>query len=146
MGATEEQMDLVALGGMDHVSYVLVMFSMASLVFLLVNMLVGVYVRAQNPSPASTTGNTDSSNIPGRRMRGTSMEERQRLADVEEFELDGLVSDDDDEETGLVSRRHKEGLGNRTHYDRDRESESTGEEEGLATPSTMGKNDHSRPQ
>ncbi len=39
MGATEEQMNLVAGSAMDHVSYILITYSLASIMFLFVNML-----------------------------------------------------------------------------------------------------------
>ena len=48
MGATEEQMDLVADSGLDHVSYLLILYSLAFLTFLFVNMLINVYDRAAN--------------------------------------------------------------------------------------------------
>jgi hypothetical protein len=41
MGATEEQMMLVASSSMDHISYILITYSLASLMFLFVNILIG---------------------------------------------------------------------------------------------------------
>lgn len=110
MSATEEQMQLVSDAGITHVSYVLVIYSFAFLLFLLVNMLLHLY--AVNSSPA----------VPPKDMRGerpqriminghTRGSDSRQIRDAEEFELEGLMSDD---------------------------------EEQLASPSTMGKNDQAR--
>ncbi|KAK4148308.1 uncharacterized protein C8A04DRAFT_33754 [Dichotomopilus funicola] len=85
MGATEEQMALLAASGMDHVAYVLILYSLASLVFLFTMALLQIYDRA-NPLPKPV--------VNGHAVRGDDA----RLRDVNEFELDGLVSDDEDEE------------------------------------------------
>ncbi|KAJ2898512.1 hypothetical protein MKZ38_003862 [Zalerion maritima] len=142
MGATEEQMDLVALGGMDHVSYILVMYSMALLTFLFANMLITVYYRAQNPPSAEQEGRNEAyNNVPGGRMGGTSMDSR-RARDVEEFELDELVSDDDDEddEANDETRRLVGGRGKENGNAR----VSTSDEDGIGSPSTLGKNEDGR--
>ena len=123
MGATEEQMHLVALINMDHVSYILIMYSTAFLVFLFVNMLVSVYNRAMNASTMARndTGYTE---VPGRRRMN---DDANRLRDTEEFELDGLMSDD--EEAGFVAKA---------------ENRIVSTDEGVGSPSsTVGKNDES---
>ncbi|KAI1928311.1 hypothetical protein LOZ58_001021 [Ophidiomyces ophidiicola] len=43
MGATEEQMLLLDSAGIDHVSYILVLYSVACLMFLFVNILLHIY-------------------------------------------------------------------------------------------------------
>ncbi|KAF5006998.1 hypothetical protein FDECE_6646 [Fusarium decemcellulare] len=91
MSATEEQMNLVAGSAMDHVSYILIIFSLASLLFLFTNMLVHLWDRLSNP-PLNTKnfGTTHS------RVNGRAVEDGQ-LQDAQEFELEGLTSDDDDD-------------------------------------------------
>lgn len=111
MGATEEQMALVHDSDMDAVSYILILFSLAFLVFLFINMLIHLYDRLA-PGEGKAAG----------AYRGGR---EGRLRDAEEFELDGLVSDDEDR---LM-------LPGRASLDRpslDRTS--------LDTPSTLGKN------
>lgn len=101
MGATEEQMILVHNSDMDGVSYILILFSLASLVFLFSNMLIHLYDRL-SPTEAKDLGEYRAAHDG-------------RLRDAEEFELDGLVSDDEDHRM----------LPDRTSLD---------------TPSTLGKN------
>ena len=88
MGATEEQMELVASSTMDHVSYLLILYSLAFLMFLFANMLIYLYDR--------NVGANGGGVVPDAR-------EEEQLRDAEEFELDGLVSDDED-----GARRSKE--------------------------------------
>lgn len=88
MGATDEQMELIAGSPMDHVSYILILYSFAFLMFLFAHMLIHLYDRSTSTESEGV--------IPDAR-------EEDQLRDAEEFELDGLVSDDDDE-----GRRSKE--------------------------------------
>ena len=108
MGATEEQMTLLAGSGIDHVAYILILYSLAFLLFLLTLALVHVYDRA-SPAPKKPLAN------------GHDAE----LRDANEFELDGLVSDDEDEERAARRKLLRDdGL----------------EDDGLASPSTVGRN------
>lgn len=132
MGATEEQMDLVAGSGLDHVSYILILYSLAFLLFLFVNILIHVYDRATGASAAIPKPLRGGSGANGRvragDTAGVTADERQ-LRDAEEFELDGLMSDDEDEE--LASRRkllREDGGGGGSGDD------------GLGSPSTIGRN------
>ena len=119
MGATEEQMDFVAHSGLDHVAYILILFSLSFLLFLFANMLITLYDRAANaPALAKNTAN-------GRTRSGAASHEDTRLRDANEFEL-GLLSDDEDEEH--ASRRK---------LLRDDGAE---EEGGFTSPSTVGRN------
>ncbi|KAI4864569.1 hypothetical protein F4820DRAFT_423132 [Hypoxylon rubiginosum] len=89
MGATEEQMLLVAASGMDHVAYILILYSLAFLLFLFVNALIGVYDRntpSDNPHKDVANGRL------GPRVNGTIP-----VRDAQEFELEGLMSDDEDD-------------------------------------------------
>jgi hypothetical protein len=109
MGATEEQMILVAGSGIDHVAYILILYSLAFLMFLFVMMLITLYER--NYGPSVPPKDIDNGRL-GPRLNGEVP-----LRDAQEFELEGLMSDDDDDETGTR-------LG----------------DNGLESPSTLGKN------
>jgi hypothetical protein len=90
MGATEEQMNLVAGSAMDHVSYILITYSLASIMFLFVNMLICLWDRLAHPVlDTKELGHNHYAN-------GLAVEDGQ-LRDAQEFELDGLMSDDDDD-------------------------------------------------
>ncbi|KAF3760380.1 hypothetical protein M406DRAFT_343490 [Cryphonectria parasitica EP155] len=130
MGATEEQMSLVDGSGIDHVAYVLILYSLAFLTFLFTNVLVHVYDRGVN-APAGAKGiNGHAPGANGRRGAAAASMDERRLRDVEEFELDGLMSDDEDEEQAQRRKLLKEGDGDR----------SEGEGEALSSPSTVGRN------
>jgi hypothetical protein len=103
MGATEEQMQLISDAGITHVSYVLVLYSFAFIVFLFVNMLLHLY--AVNATPAAPPKDVERPpRLP--RINGHRPTDSRQIRDAEEFELEGLMS----------------------------------EEEGLESPSTVGKN------
>ena len=85
-------MELIDRSDLDHVSYILILYSLASLLFLFANMLIGLWDRLANPR-LNTKKFTNGNNIPN----GRAMEDG-RLRDAEEFELDGLMSDDDDDD------------------------------------------------
>jgi hypothetical protein len=108
MSATEEQMALLSGAGITHVSYILVLYSFAFLIFLLVNVLLHIY--AVNAGPT-----VPPKDIEGVRRHRPS--DSRQIREAEEFELDGLISDD---EGG-----------------RERDS-------GLESPSTLGKNNEVR--
>lgn len=120
MGATEEQMQLVDESGMDAVAYVLILYSLAFLTFLFVNVLIHLWDRSVN-APG----------VPKGRSHAAASDER-RLRDVEEFELDGLMSDDEDEEQAQRRKLLKEGDVER--------SGSEGDGEAPSSPSTVGRN------
>jgi CBS domain containing-hemolysin-like protein len=104
MGATEEQMNLVASSSMDHVAYILILFSLAAIVFLFANMLIHLYDRLANP--LLSTKDLSANGYTG--LNGRPMEEG-RAHDAEEFELEGLTSDDEDEdEERRMLRRSRE--------------------------------------
>lgn len=95
MGATEEQMKILDGSGVDHVSYVLILYSIAFLLYLFVNMLLylyGVYAMPAQikPDPEQASGHV-------RGMNGSASAQNQRLRDAEEFELHGLGSDSEEE-------------------------------------------------
>ena len=94
MGATEEQMQLVSDAGISHVSYVLVIYSFSFLLFLLTNVLLHLY--AVNSVPAVPPKDIEApSRIP--RMNGHQRNTPStQIRDAEEFELQGLMSEDDE--------------------------------------------------
>lgn len=81
MSATEEQTLLLASMQIDHVSYLLVQFSLAFLMFLYVNMLIHLYAKNTTTSPVS---------------KNIIAEETGRAPAADEFELEGLISDNED--------------------------------------------------
>lgn len=100
MGATEEQMNLIAHAGMDGVSYVLIMYSVAFMVFLFSNMLIHLYDRLANPEAGKGYSNGH--------IRLNNAEDGQLRA-AEEFELDGLSSEDEDEGQGMLNNERPNG-------------------------------------
>ncbi|KAL1853824.1 hypothetical protein Plec18167_007188 [Paecilomyces lecythidis] len=110
MGATEEQMQLLSDAGVTHVSYVLILYSIAFILFLFVNVLLHIYAVHAWPETAKYTpsGSRGGSSRPGSRPRGErsqsfmnghlrSQSEAQQIHDAEAFELQGLISEEDDE-------------------------------------------------
>lgn len=98
MGATEEQMNLIAHSGIDGVSYVLILYSLAFMVFLFSNMLIHLYDRLANP-----VANKGYSN--GHIRLNERNAEEGRVREAEEFELEGLTSDDEAEEGHRMLQR-----------------------------------------
>jgi len=94
MGATEEQMQLVSDAGISHVSYVLVIYSFSFLLFLLTNVLLHLY--AVNAVPAVPPKDIEAPpRLP--RINGHQRNTASRqIRDAEEFELQGLMSDEDE--------------------------------------------------
>ncbi|CAJ2510386.1 Uu.00g050890.m01.CDS01 [Anthostomella pinea] len=115
MAATEEQMDLVDSSDMDHVAYILILYSLAMLLFLWVNMLITTYDR--NVGPALPNKEAANGRL-GPRLNGNVP-----VRDAEEFELEGLMSDDEGDHADHVRRRVQDD-----------------EDDSLNSPSTVGKN------
>lgn len=100
MGATEEQMQLISDANITHVSYVLVIYSFAFLIFLFTNMLLHLYaVLSSPPVPPK-----DVERVPRMpRMNGHVPTDSRQIRDAEEFELEGLMSEDEIEGEGAAS-------------------------------------------
>ncbi|KAI2765627.1 hypothetical protein DTO012A8_9148 [Penicillium roqueforti] len=98
MGATEEQMLLLNNAGVTHVAYVLVLYSIAFILFLFVNILLHLY--AVHAWPNSESTNQDGpmySTLNGNaNVNGRARSNSQQIQDAEAFELHGLISDDDE--------------------------------------------------
>ena len=94
MGATEEQMALLAGAHVTHVSYILILFSISFLLFLFVIMLLHLYAAHVWPVDRNPVvlPKVNGRAVGNGHLRGDS----QRLRDVEEFELEGLMSDEED--------------------------------------------------
>jgi hypothetical protein len=117
MGATEEQMQLLTSAHITHVSYILVLFSFAFLLFLFVHMLLHLY--AINSAPLPPPKDIEMpvlGRVRSNRMGGHRLTDSRQIRDAEEFELHGLISDDEGE----------------------------GHDNGLESPSTLGKNEQLR--
>lgn len=129
MGATEEQMRFLAGMQITHVSYILLLFSVAFLLFLFVNVLLHIY--AQNAWPiekairlpkhrdGGPNGTANGHALNGRPRAETSdsidepaadlsltRPQRDQLRDASEFELEALMSEE--ESGGSASGRRKE--------------------------------------
>ncbi|KAI9749152.1 MAG: hypothetical protein M4579_006982 [Chaenotheca gracillima] len=107
MGATEEQMALLASVGVSHVAYVLILYSFAFMLFLFVNVLLHLYAVQAMPAAAASKPVHANGNANGH-VR-TNSEAVRRIRDAEEFELEGLMSDEEssslDSGTGHGPRR-----------------------------------------
>lgn len=88
MGATEEQMQILSDAGVTHVSYVLVLYSLAFLMFLFTNILLHLY--AMNSRPVLLT--RDQEILSSNRQRDKTSS---HLNDAEEFELEDLMEEYD---------------------------------------------------
>lgn len=109
MGANEEQIQLLVSAGIDHVSYTLILFSVAFVLYFctfpqyailrtVILYLIRLYLSSgRNAGPWILKSEQST---PMGRARMTSMEQR-RIRDVEEFELGGLL---DEEENGSPTR------------------------------------------
>lgn len=148
MGATEEQMRLLSDADVTHVSYILILYSIAFLLYLFVNILLYVYashawpddesngtsshgshgrsmsLAVPGPSgprkhskfgPATTTGNGHI-NLPSAangsaRLPRHRTTDSQQVRDAEEFELEGLISEgEEDDDTNSPKVAKKEGV------------------------------------
>ena len=98
MGATEEQMNLLTIAGVSHVSYILLLYSISFLLFLFVCMLLHLY--ASHAWPVDPTQSKAKANGG---LNGHVGHVDRRVRDVEEFELEGLMSDDEVGENGAVT-------------------------------------------
>ncbi|KAJ5095084.1 Protein YTP1 [Penicillium argentinense] len=117
MGATEEQMKLLSDAGITHVSYVLILYSIAFILFLFVNVLLHIYAihawpeedSAEEESDPESRGKYTSAN--GLNGRARSQSEAQRIQDAETFELQGLISDEEEEGSSMGPRKRGEEMG-----------------------------------
>ena len=100
MGATEEQMALLAAHEVTHVSYILLLYSVAFLLFLFVNMLLYLYATYTWPIDTKAI-KIDVEDVNGGLkggLNGHVKDRDRRVRDAEEFELEGLMSEGEEDE------------------------------------------------
>ena len=102
MGATEEQMNLLTNADVSHVSYILLLYSISFLLFLFVCMLLHLYASYAWPLDTTRPKITANGGLNGHVGHGD-----RRVRDAEEFELEGLMSDDEVGEDGVVDPANK---------------------------------------
>jgi hypothetical protein len=118
MGATEEQMQLLSDAHVTHVSYVLILYSISFLLFLcklttlqpdlhtdpflVVNLLIHLY--AVHVWDQDTKSDCEAPR-PNGRPKGHARPDP-RVQDAEEFELEGLISGDEDAEPAENKEMH----------------------------------------
>jgi len=95
-------MKILDTANVDHVSYILILYSIAFLLYLFVNMLLHLYT--VNAMPTRTDLERANGQV---RMAGNAHAPNQRVRDAEEYKLHGL-GDDSEEEEGDDSERLKE--------------------------------------
>ena len=106
MGATEEQMNLLTNTGVSHVSYILLLYSISFLLFLFVCMLLHLYASYAWPlEPIRSKARANGG------LNGNVGHVVRRLRDAEEFELEGLMSDDEVAEDGVATPANKRANG-----------------------------------
>ena len=102
-------MNLVASSDMDHVSYILIIFSISFMVFLFSNIVIGIYDRLANPTQHVKI-------IDGRAM------ENGHMRDAAQYELDDLVSDEEGDESRAMLRRSDDENGSHSTMGRNNET------------------------
>lgn len=95
MGATEEQMALLSGAHVSHVSYILILYSIAFLLFLYVSMLLRLYASYAWPIESAAVRKDGIEGANGVAVGNGHID--RRIRDAEEFELEGLMSDDEDD-------------------------------------------------
>ena len=84
-------MNLLTTAGVSHVSYILLLYSISFLLFLFVCMLLHLYASYAWPlDPTQPKVMTNGG------LNGNVRHVDRRVRDAEEFELEGLMSDDDE--------------------------------------------------
>ena len=102
-------MNLLTSAGVSHVSYILLLYSVSFLLFLFVCMLLHLY--ASHAHPLDPTRPKDMANGG---LNGHVGHVDRRVRDAEEFELEGLMSDDEVAEDGVVTPARKRANGTAT--------------------------------
>ena len=98
-------MQLVSDAGLTHVSYVLVIYSFAFLLFLFTNILI--HLSCVNARPSVPPKDAER---PPRmpRMNGHRPTDSAQIRDAEEFELEGLMSDDEPESPSTLGKNNEQ--------------------------------------
>ncbi|KAF2093951.1 integral membrane protein-like protein [Rhizodiscina lignyota] len=112
MGATEEQMQLLSDHNVTHVSYILILYSIAFILFLFVNMLVHLFAvyawptEPKKPADLESTPITPNGHIANGHLPIGRTRQDRTISDAEEFELHGLIASDD-EDAELVPKKEQ---------------------------------------
>ena len=99
-------MNLLTTAGVSHVSYILLLYSISFLLFLFVCMLLHLYasyawpLKPTQPKAMANGG-----------LNGHVGQMDRRVRDAEEFELEGLMSDDEVGEDGVVTSASRKANG-----------------------------------
>ncbi|KAK6534834.1 hypothetical protein TWF281_006134 [Arthrobotrys megalospora] len=104
MGANEEQLQLLYDSGVDHVSYLLVLYSLAFLLYLFVQILIYVYASNMAAKKAALGAGSIGVNGASGRRRPELAPIETRRGDGEEYELEGLISDDEERLESALTR------------------------------------------
>lgn len=92
-------MALLATAHVSHVSYILLLYSLSFLLFLFVSLLLHLYATHTFPPAELKSANGSLGE------RGVTGHAGVMARDAEEFELEGLISDDEEETLGKVNGR-----------------------------------------
>ena len=124
MGATEEQMAYLSGLHVTHVSYILILFSLAFMLCLFVALLLHLFAQSNWPlrAPSSASGGQATrrdalATLDGQhetRANGTAGRPGHAPVtqrDAEEFELEGLISEDEEGEDSGIGRKKYERAG-----------------------------------
>ena len=99
MGATEEQMAILSDLHVTHVSYILLLYSIAFLLYLFVSVLLTLYANHAWPITESKDAAVEKENAVENGhpagANGNFHDRDARIRDAEEFELEGLMSEDE---------------------------------------------------
>ena len=95
-------MNLLTNAGVSHVSYILLLYSIAFLLFLFVCMLLHLYASYAWPLDSTRPKFTANGGLNGHVGHADG-----RIRDAEEFELEGLMSDDEVAEDGALTPADK---------------------------------------
>ena len=102
-------MNLLTSAGVSHVSYILLLYSVSFLLFLFVCMLLHLYASYAHPlDPARPKDMANGG------PNGHVGHVDRRVRDAEEFELEGLMSDDEVAEDGVATPAGKRANGTAT--------------------------------
>lgn len=100
MSATEEQITLMAAANVSHVSYILLLYSASFLLFLFVCMLLNLYASYALPitskNDTAVADGTSEEGVRGGVGRLRNGHSARIARDAEEFELEGLMSDEEE--------------------------------------------------
>ena len=97
-------MQLIHEAGITHVSYILIIYSFATMLFLLTNVLIRLHSATVKPVALAKDDRRPARNV---HIHGHRPTESAQIRDAQEFELEGLISDEElDTPTTLGKNEH----------------------------------------